>query len=432
MDESAGKGNAQDSGAVWYYATSAGKPEGPMELAALRQAVLDGTVAIDTAVWREGYGQNWVAAAKIPELREVWQEMERARIKAVSAGPLIVKSPAAAFREALGAVVAALFRPFSFITWVSIAFCNMMASTRLMSGGGAAVQPAVLPAADGAKPDFTAVATAFRDGITALFEPRISLSWLANVLLYGLLLAYICAKGRLLLVGKAFSPRDTIPSLWRRGIGRTASLLRLYYVLDCFLNFGFYSLVYAFFVKSGLHEGAVTGEALSSAFADPANGRLLVLALILLAAVEFARSVSFHFLEPLVHSLGVPVSVAARMVFRTIAGRAGAFLGFFAIVIACRLTYAAAVIVALSILPARLLMPLGLILLLPFDFLIRVFGTRFIQPATAAEYCDRTSSFRYKIDHDDLAFKLFTERGFEWGGDWTSCKDFQHFELIEE
>ncbi|MBO5593352.1 MAG: M15 family metallopeptidase, partial [Prevotella sp.] len=19
-----------------------------------------------------------------------------------------------------------------------------------------------------------------------------------------------------------------------------------------------------------------------------------------------------------------------------------------------------------------------------------------------------------------------------WGGDWTSCKDFQHFELIEE
>ena len=25
----------------------------------------------------------------------------------------------------------------------------------------------------------------------------------------------------------------------------------------------------------------------------------------------------------------------------------------------------------------------------------------------------------------------FTEAGFEWGGDWTSCKDFQHFELIE-
>ncbi len=58
-------------------------------------------------------------------------------------------------------------------------------------------------------------------------------------------------------------------------------------------------------------------------------------------------------------------------------------------------------------------------------------GTRFIQPATAADYCDRTWNFPYKIDHDDLCFRLFTEAGFEWGGDWTSCKDFQHFEFIE-
>ena len=58
-------------------------------------------------------------------------------------------------------------------------------------------------------------------------------------------------------------------------------------------------------------------------------------------------------------------------------------------------------------------------------------GTRYVQPATAVEYCDRTQSFPYKIDHDDLCFKLFTEAGFEWGGDWTSCKDFQHFELKE-
>ena len=62
----------------------------------------------------------------------------------------------------------------------------------------------------------------------------------------------------------------------------------------------------------------------------------------------------------------------------------------------------------------------------------RADGTRFIQPATAAEYCDRTKSFPYKIDHNDLCFKLFTEAGFEWGGDWRTCKDFQHFELIGE
>ena len=62
----------------------------------------------------------------------------------------------------------------------------------------------------------------------------------------------------------------------------------------------------------------------------------------------------------------------------------------------------------------------------------RADGTRFIQPATAEKYCDRTWDFSYKIDHQDLCFRLFTEAGFEWGGDWTSCKDFQHFELIEQ
>ena len=36
-----------------------------------------------------------------------------------------------------------------------------------------------------------------------------------------------------------------------------------------------------------------------------------------------------------------------------------------------------------------------------------------------------------KIDHNDLCFKLFTEAGFEWGGDWTTRKDYQHFEIVE-
>ena len=62
---------------------------------------------------------------------------------------------------------------------------------------------------------------------------------------------------------------------------------------------------------------------------------------------------------------------------------------------------------------------------------VRADGTRYIQPATAAAYCDRTGDFPYKIDRSDLCFRLFTEAGFSWGGDWKSSKDFQHFELIE-
>ena len=62
---------------------------------------------------------------------------------------------------------------------------------------------------------------------------------------------------------------------------------------------------------------------------------------------------------------------------------------------------------------------------------VRDDGMLFIQPATAEAYCNRDWDFPYKIDHDDLCFRLFTAAGFEWGGDWTTRKDYQHFELIE-
>ena len=42
-------------------------------------------------------------------------------------------------------------------------------------------------------------------------------------------------------------------------------------------------------------------------------------------------------------------------------------------------------------------------------------------------YCNRDWNFPYKIDHDDLCFRLFTEAGFDWGGDWTTFDDPMHF-----
>ncbi len=51
-----------------------------------------------------------------------------------------------------------------------------------------------------------------------------------------------------------------------------------------------------------------------------------------------------------------------------------------------------------------------------------------VEPKEAMEYVDRTRDFPYKIDTTDLCYKLFIERGFEWGGDWTTLKDYQHFE----
>lgn len=62
-------------------------------------------------------------------------------------------------------------------------------------------------------------------------------------------------------------------------------------------------------------------------------------------------------------------------------------------------------------------------------------GTWHIEPLTGEPYAfnrENRTDIPYKIDHDDLAYRLFTEAGFEWGGDWNSLKDYQHFEITLE
>lgn len=55
-------------------------------------------------------------------------------------------------------------------------------------------------------------------------------------------------------------------------------------------------------------------------------------------------------------------------------------------------------------------------------------GKTIVQPSTAGEYVNRKRQFAGKIDKQDLCYKIFTAEGFGWGGNWTSLKDYQHFE----
>ena len=56
-------------------------------------------------------------------------------------------------------------------------------------------------------------------------------------------------------------------------------------------------------------------------------------------------------------------------------------------------------------------------------------GERIVEPVTGEPYLDREASFVYKIEKGDLCYNLFIEHGFEWGGEWTDRKDYQHFEM---
>ena len=52
-----------------------------------------------------------------------------------------------------------------------------------------------------------------------------------------------------------------------------------------------------------------------------------------------------------------------------------------------------------------------------------------VLPATATAYVDRSVVGPYTLVPQDLCCSLFEQRGFTWGGWWTSPKDYQHFEL---
>ena len=50
------------------------------------------------------------------------------------------------------------------------------------------------------------------------------------------------------------------------------------------------------------------------------------------------------------------------------------------------------------------------------------------QPKNAAPYLDRRRTDPGILHADDVAVRVFTDRGWGWGGDWRTPKDYQHFE----
>lgn len=51
-----------------------------------------------------------------------------------------------------------------------------------------------------------------------------------------------------------------------------------------------------------------------------------------------------------------------------------------------------------------------------------------LQPKTAAQYLDRSRTDPAMLHSDDPVVRVFTDRGWRWGGYWRSPIDYQHFE----
>ena len=59
---------------------------------------------------------------------------------------------------------------------------------------------------------------------------------------------------------------------------------------------------------------------------------------------------------------------------------------------------------------------------------VKTNGMAVVKPETSTDYLNRSADFPYKLAKGDLCYRLFKQHGFQWGGDWLSGKDYQHFE----
>ncbi len=55
-------------------------------------------------------------------------------------------------------------------------------------------------------------------------------------------------------------------------------------------------------------------------------------------------------------------------------------------------------------------------------------GVERISPPGSEPYADRSADFPHKIGPGDDAYELFKAKGYTWGGNWKTLKDYQHFQ----
>ncbi len=55
-------------------------------------------------------------------------------------------------------------------------------------------------------------------------------------------------------------------------------------------------------------------------------------------------------------------------------------------------------------------------------------GKTVITPVNGMKYADRSLDNPYYIKKDDVIYRAFIKKGFTWGGEWKTQKDYQHFQ----
>ena len=366
--------------AKWFYALDGSKTVGPVSTADLSKAVLDGRITGATAVWTQAFGREWKRADSVGELRGAWIALEEARIAAVTSVKPATVPVATAVARSLAFCVRALFRPFSIGVWLGIALCWTM--TNLLQF------PLVFDSKSYA--EHLRVAAGFGDVLDALvvsvcaplrncFAPRVSPAWVVSILLGSALASYLYSVGALVFLAKAFNPRVRFILASRATRGRLWTMTLFYTAVDSVSALWCSSLHYRFFLAGGFYgETAPTFANYLANFSNPDARVWGVATIAFVLAWLLMRVFSFHFAEPLVFRLSIPMPMALGMALGVAARNFLRVVGYMLFLLAAWLAVFCAMVLVSAFLPIAIALPLVVVAAVFVKYFIRVLATQFL------------------------------------------------------
>lgn len=310
---------SDDQGA-WYYSLDE-VSYGPVSRKELLALISSGKLKPQSYVWRAGFGSKWRQIYDVDEL-DVRVNLEGTYGEAArKPGDPVYSVPVtpgimAVVSDAYRWTVKALFKNFSFIVWICIAFAFWLGAT---GSSVLSIDTRYIGDCAGISDShFGTLLLCLRETQNYIFEKVGVVTWSITMLLFTLFITFFKVRGRLMSLHLLHFPKDPLRSAWKRCKGITRSLVYFYAVLDVAEAFIVSASLWKLLNLLGtetLAKGSISAL-WTSICTTPGAQRLFLAGLIIFIVVELIKSLAYHFAEPIVYGRGVSVSAAMRAMFR--------------------------------------------------------------------------------------------------------------------
>ncbi len=390
-----------DPSLQWHYVRD-GITVGPVDTPALVRLAASRAILPRTPVWNATFGRDWRPAGAVPELSAAFAGPPAATSPAAGLPPPFPgddapPAPLPAFQSAWAWTRQVLLRPFRFFQWLVLWVAFWLASA--WGGVGVFDQQTLLheaPRVRTAGETAGLALVALVKGMETIFDSGYFANWLLFFAVVSFATCYFRARGNLMLVHFADHPGDPLGSAWRRARPGVWPLALFLFILDLVRTAALLASLRHFTDSLPPLGGAMPAKALLRSLAENGTGlRWLAFGAAALVVVGLVRSVTYHFAVPLVYRFGIRTRHAWLYVVALFLRHPLRFLGYYLALALLHLLLwtalgglllvfgiatlpLAAVAAPLAAVFAAFLPAFGRFVAIPFLYLIRCAGPRFL------------------------------------------------------